>query len=33
MNKSLRVTDYLGHILQAIERIARYTVEMDEVGF
>ena len=33
MNKSLRVPDYLGHILQAIERIDRYTADMDEVGF
>lgn len=33
MTKTLRVPDYLGHILQAIERIDRYTAEMDEVGF
>lgn len=33
MNKALRVPDYLGHILQAIERIDRYTADMDEVGF
>lgn len=33
MSKSLRVPDYLGHILQAIERIDRYTADMDEVGF
>ena len=33
MSKSLRVPDYLGHILQAIERIDRYTSEMDEVDF
>lgn len=33
MNKSLRVPDYLGHILQAIERIDRYTADMDEAGF
>ena len=25
MNKALRVPDYLEHILQALERIARYT--------
>lgn len=25
MNKALRVPDYLGHILEAIERIDRYT--------
>ena len=29
----LRVTDYLGHILQASERIDDYTEDMDEVGF
>lgn len=28
-----RLADYLGHISQAIERIARYTDELDEVGF
>lgn len=33
MNKALRVPDYLGHILQAIERIDRYTADMDEVAF
>lgn len=33
MSKTLRVPDYLGHILQAIERIERYTADMDEVGF
>ncbi|TYC51422.1 DUF86 domain-containing protein [Zoogloea oleivorans] len=33
MNKALRVPDYLGHILQAIERIDRYTADIDEVGF
>lgn len=33
MNKALRIPDYLGHILQAIERIARYTADMDEVAF
>lgn len=33
MSKSLRVPDYLGHILQAIERIDRYTADMDEAGF
>jgi len=25
--------DYLGHILEAIERIDRYTEDMDEVEF
>jgi uncharacterized protein with HEPN domain len=33
MNKTLRVPDYLGHILQAIERIERYTEDLVEVGF
>lgn len=29
----LRVPDYLGHILEAVERINTYTDDMDEVGF
>lgn len=33
MSKALRVPDYLGHILKAMERIARYTSDMDELGF
>ena len=33
MTKALRVPDYLGHILKAIERIDRYTADLDEVGF
>lgn len=33
MSKTLRVPDYLGHILQAMERIGRYTSSMDDVGF
>jgi uncharacterized protein with HEPN domain len=33
MTKALRVPDYLGHILKAIERIDRYTADMDEVAF
>ena len=33
MSKALRVADYLGHILQAIERIHRYTAAMDEAEF
>lgn len=33
MTKALRVPDYLGHILKAIERIERYTDDMDEVAF
>jgi len=33
MNKALRVPDYLGHILNAIERIDRYTADIDEIGF
>jgi len=28
-----RLADYLGHIIEAIERIERYTGEMDEVVF
>ena len=32
MTKALRVPDYLGHILKAIERIDRYTEDMDEVA-
>ena len=28
-----RLADYLGHILEAIERIQRYTDAVDEVGF
>ncbi|QFY90663.1 DUF86 domain-containing protein [Magnetovirga frankeli] len=28
-----RIADYLGHILEAIERIDQYTAEMDEMGF
>jgi uncharacterized protein with HEPN domain len=28
MSKALRVPDYLGHILQAMERIERYTLQM-----
>lgn len=28
-----RLKDYITHILQAIERIHRYTEECDEVGF
>lgn len=33
MNKALRVSDYLGHILQAIERIEEYVSHMDEIAF
>jgi uncharacterized protein with HEPN domain len=33
MTKVLRVPDYLSHILRAIERISRYTADMDEAGF
>jgi uncharacterized protein with HEPN domain len=32
-NKSPRVVDYLAHILQAIERINRYTENMDQAAF
>ena len=33
MNKALRVPDYLGHILAAMERIKRHTADVDEHGF
>ena len=33
MNKALRVPDYLGHILAAIERINRHTSDVDELEF
>jgi uncharacterized protein with HEPN domain len=33
MNKALRVPDYLGHIIEAIERIEEYVSDMDEVTF
>ncbi|HBM64863.1 HepT-like ribonuclease domain-containing protein [Pseudomonas lopnurensis] len=33
MSKALRVPDYLAHILNAMERIDRYTADMDEAGF
>lgn len=33
MSHALRVADYLGHILQAIERIQRYTSALDEEAF
>jgi uncharacterized protein with HEPN domain len=33
MNKELRVPDYLGHILVAIERIKEYVSGMDEMAF
>jgi len=33
MNKTLRVHDYLGHILAAIERIERHTADVGELGF
>jgi len=33
MNKALRVPDYLGHILEAIERIEEYVSDMDETHF
>ncbi|MCA0175648.1 MAG: DUF86 domain-containing protein [Proteobacteria bacterium] len=33
MNKALRIPDYLGHVLGAIERIDRYTTGMDEAAF
>ncbi len=33
MNKAMRVPDYLGHILEAIERIEEYVSDMDELAF
>ena len=33
MNKALRVPDYLGHILAAIERIERHTADVEELEF
>ena len=33
MSKQLRTQDFVDHILQAIERIDRYTAGMDESGF
>ncbi|MBS0508636.1 MAG: DUF86 domain-containing protein [Proteobacteria bacterium] len=33
MSKALRVPDYLEHILKAIERIDRYTKDMEEAAF
>ena len=33
MNKALRLPDYLGHILEAIERIEEYVSDMDEMAF
>ena len=34
MSKDLqRLPDYLAHMLQALERVARYTEELDEVAF
>ena len=33
MSQFQRTQDYLGHILQAIDRINRHTADVDEVGF
>lgn len=33
MTKELRVADYLGHILKAIERVERYTADIDNIEF
>lgn len=33
MNRASRVPDYLGHILEAIERIEEYVSDMDEMDF
>lgn len=33
MKKALRIPDYLGHIVEAIERIQRYTANVTEQAF
>lgn len=33
MTDATRIPDYLGHILQAIERIERHTADVDEMAF
>ena len=33
MKKALRIPDYLEHIVEAIERVQRYTTSMTEQGF
>lgn len=33
IEKASRAADYLGHIMQAIERIERYTAELSEAAF
>ncbi|WP_322348711.1 HepT-like ribonuclease domain-containing protein [Orrella marina] len=33
MSRAMRVSDHLSHILKAVERIDRYTADMDEVAF
>lgn len=33
MNKALRIPDYLGHILLAIQRIERHTSHIDQASF
>lgn len=33
MSKTSRILDYLDHILSAIDRIGRYTADMDQAGF
>ncbi len=33
IDKAVRAVDYLKHILQAIERIERYTADMSEHNF
>lgn len=33
MNSSLRVKDFLGHILEAISRIESYVAKLDQAGF
>jgi uncharacterized protein with HEPN domain len=33
MTDATRIPDYLGHILQVIERIERHTADVDEMAF
>lgn len=33
MSQALRVADYLAHMLNALERIARYTAGMDQTAY
>ena len=33
MSQSPRLIEYINHMIEAIERIERYTTDMDEIGF